>query len=247
MPADDVERALLATSQAGDVGDVMAIVATTPLYLPSVGITGENGQRLFTKNRDGVPYVLAFTSVPTMQRVVGHDGWRATSLAELVRAWPTPAWGLAINPGTPIVVVVAPPEVPDLLPAVDGFQPENDAERLLRDALAVPDGAVLLDVLATSRVHLPTKAVNIDGEWVVPVFTSQRRCTEFLNAFSLTVGMREMYLVEVFSRWPGPEYRLAVNLGSAMGFSLPGTMVPGLFAHAMDLAQQLADGTQRRR
>jgi SseB protein N-terminal domain len=241
-PGNEVDEALLTAARAGDVAEALGIVAMAPLYLPGVDEAPGAGQRLLTKDREGVPYLLVFTSVPTLHRVIGRDGWRSTTLAELVRAWPDLTGrplGLAINPATPVAILVAAEDVAGLLPPVDaGFEPANDTERGLRDALEAPDGGMLLDLLATSRVLVTTRAVQVGGVWLVPVFTSPQRCTDFLAPLP-PVQVHEMYLIEVLSQWPGPEYQLAVNPGSSIGFSLDGALVPGLLAHAAGLARRL--------
>ena len=88
------------------------------------------------------------------------------------------------------------------------------------------------DILVTSRVLVTTRAVQVGPMWTVPVFTSHQRCAEFLSLLPSPVPVREMDLIEVFGQWPGPEYRLAVNPGSSLAFSLSGTMVAALLAHA---------------
>jgi hypothetical protein len=241
-PGNEADEALLAAARTGDLAQMLGIVATAPLYLPGLDDAPGGGQRMLTVDRGGVPYLLIFTSVATLRRTLGRDGWRETTLPELVRAWPGLTggrWGLAINPGTPVVIAVAPDDVAGLMPAVAGFDPANGTERLLRDALGAPDGALLIDVLATCRVQVPARALQVGDEWLVPVFTSPQRCAEFLDRLPVTVDVHEMFLLEVLTQWPGVDYSLAVNPGSAIGFSLPGNVVPGLLAHASKLAQRL--------
>ncbi|HEY7225964.1 MAG TPA: SseB family protein [Micromonosporaceae bacterium] len=241
-PANEADAALLTAARTGDLAQMMGIIATAPLYLPGFDEVPGAGQRMLTMDRDGVPYLLVFTSVQTLQRMMRRDGWRETTLAELVRRWPELTgghWRLAVNPGTPVLVAVAPADVAGLLPAVDRFDPANGTERLLRDALGAPDGELLMDVLAACRVRVTARAVQVGDEWFVPVFTSAQRCAEFLDRLPVTVDVHELFLVEVLDQWPGPEYWLAVNPGATIGFSLPGEMVPGLLAHARQLGQRL--------
>src|SRR5690606_33580891 len=67
-PANEVEEALQAAARAGDVRQVMGILAMAPLYLPGLEERPGAGQRLLTMDREGVPYLLVFTSVPTLHR-----------------------------------------------------------------------------------------------------------------------------------------------------------------------------------
>lgn len=246
-PANDVERELRDAADAGDTSRLLAILAVAPLVLP--GFTEDETphrgqQRLLTRDRDGVPYLLVFTSVETMRRTLHTDVWRATSLPELVRAWPdldTPVpWGLAINAATPIVVLVPPEAVPTLLPTpatLAPFVPHNQVEQLLRDALAAPDPHVLLDVLVTAPVTVPHQSLVIDGEPVVAVFTSPERCVEYLREAGLDVPTVTVDLVAVLRRWPDTAHRLMVNPGSLIEISLPGDRMPYLLAHAVKLAR----------
>lgn len=234
-PANEVEEALQAAVQAGDQAQVMGILAMAPLFLPGVEDRPDAGQRLFTADRGGVPYLVVFTSVPTLHRVIRQDGWRQTSLAEIVRAWPDlngEQWGLAINPATPVGVLVLPDQVASLLPPVSDVVPANETERGLRDALIRPDAVALMEILVTSRVLVAARAVQVGQAWAVPVFTSHERCTEFLELLSGAVPVHEMDLIDVLSHWPGPQYRLAVNPGSPLAFSLSGARVAALLAYA---------------
>lgn len=229
-PGNDVERGML---EARDLAEILGILATAPLFLPGFA----DPHRVLTRERDGAPYLLVFTSVAGLERTVRAEGWRQTSLAELVRAWPE-GHGLAVNPATPIGVLVTPDQVPGLLPNPVSFAPANEVEHLIREALLRPDGDVLLDVLVTARVIVPTRAVEVDGVWTVPVFTSTERWADFVDATGLSPATVTLDLVAVLQRWPDPTYRLAVNLGSTIGFTVGGERVPGLLAHAAALAQR---------
>jgi hypothetical protein len=156
---------------ANDVAEVRRILLSVPLVLPGFPdeeLSGPNGrrQKILTRDRDGVPYLLVFTSVETMRQVLGTDGWRPTTAVELARAWPGLTLGrplgLAVNPATPVVLLVAPEDVPALtmrppagadpaLPAVpasavdseptdsDSESPDPDPQaRRLRPAMSVP-------------------------------------------------------------------------------------------------------------
>jgi hypothetical protein len=250
MPANGVERQLRDAVDAGDPAEVMRILAVAPLVLPGfrddpAARADDPRQRLLTRERDGAPYLLVFTSVEAMQRTVTAEGWRATTLPELVRAWPHLAaaqpWGLAINPATPVGVLVAPADVPTLVPtpaALAPFVPANEVERLLRDALAAPDGEVLLDVLVTSQMVVPTRGLVVDEVPTVAVFTSAQRCEEYLHTVGIEAPTVALDFVEVLRQWPGAGHRLTVNPGSLIEFSLSGDRVPDLLAYAAGLVHR---------
>jgi hypothetical protein len=238
-PRNDVERQLFDAVGAGDLAAMIGILAAARLFLPGFADPGpEGGQRVLTRDRDSVPYLLAFTSPELMSRVVGVDDWRQTSLSDLVRDWPDPTWGLAVNPATPIGVLVAPRQLATLVrsPAsMAQFEPANEVERLLRDALLAPDGEVLLDVLVTAQVDVPTQSLELDDVPTVAVFTSPERCAEFLAGAGIEVPTVRLDLVAVLKQWPGPEYRLSVNPGSPINFSLPAERIGDLLRHASGL------------
>jgi hypothetical protein len=240
-PVNDVERDLVVATGAGDVQQVMAILASAQLFLPGFRpSSSEDRQRIATKERDGVPYVLVFTSPEALHRVIPADGWHPVTLAELVHRTPD-GWGVAVDPVTPIGVVIPPDDLKALLPqpaGMAGFVPANDTERLIRDALTELAGDVLLDVLVTARVIVPTQALDIDGTPVVAVFTSPERYDDFLDGLPSPVSTVSMDLVAVLRQWPGEEHRLAVNPGSPIAVVLGGERVPGLLAHAVELADR---------
>ncbi|MDQ7907784.1 SseB family protein [Phytohabitans sp. ZYX-F-186] len=242
-PANDVEERLSAAATAGDLPEMLRILAGAPLLVPGLrdGTAEEQRQRLFTRDREGVPYVLVFTSPEGLYRAVATDGWRVTNMTELVGGVPA-GYGLAFNPATPIVVLVEPETVPTLVPTAAStadFVPANEGERLLRDALIAPDADLALGVLVTARVLAPTRAVDIDGVLTVPVFTSTERYDEFVAGWDIDLPTRSLDLVAVLQHWPGPEYRLGVNLGSPIELSLRGERVPELLRYAVSLAHRL--------
>jgi hypothetical protein len=240
-PTNDVERRLVDAVESGDVALGLGVVATAPLYLPGFAADDAGvptGQRLLSAARDDGQYLLVFTSPETLRGAVTADGWRETSLAELVRSTPV-GWGIAVNATTPTCVLIPPERVHSLVPdevEIGGFVPADEGERLLRDAMAALDQQVLLDVLVTRRVIVVTRALELDGVVSLAVFTSRRRFDEFRTGVTLDLPTEETDLVDVLRRWPDPGVRLAVNPGSAIAFGLGGQHLPGLLAHAARLA-----------
>ncbi|GAA4172750.1 hypothetical protein GCM10022251_69800 [Phytohabitans flavus] len=247
VPVNDVERELQQAVGDGDIRSVMRILAVAPLVVP--GFRDEpdaqpGRQRLLTRERDGVPYLLVFTSPEAMYRSVPADGWRATTLTEVVSGTPD-GWGLAVNPVTPIGVLVKPEDVPELVPTqrtMRDFTPANEVERLLRDALVAPDAEVLLDVLVTAQVMVPTQALEMDGVLVVPAFTSVDRYEECLGGRDLDVPVVTLDFISVLRQWPGDDHRLAVNPGSPIAITLPGERVRQLVAYAELLVRRRLGG-----
>jgi hypothetical protein len=253
-PANYVEERLFDLLAVGEFEAALRVLIAAPLVLPGFAqdcdAPDRDRQHMLVREREGVPYLLVFTSPEAMRRAVTADGWRQTSLEELVRSWPEPGTtaqlGLAINPATPILMVIPPEFVPLMTspspdPRMDDFEPANDAEASLRNALVVADGDVLLDVLATARVIVLRDALEMDGVQTVVVFTSQQRCDAYLAQLGFDVRTAWMDLVAVFRQWPGAEYRLAVNPGSPIGFAVEGDRVPAMVSYASERDRQ-SDG-----
>jgi hypothetical protein len=256
-PANDVERRLNAVVAVEDFDEAMRILMAAPLVLPGFDEADESaadrpGQRVLVREREGVPYLLVFTSVEAMQRAVSAEGWRETSMDELVRAWPelSPAtpMGLAINPTTPILMLVDPENVPLMTsPPSDPrreFEPANVAESALREALVGVDGQLLLDVLVISRVIVFNDGLEFDGVPTVAVFTSRQRCDEYLAQTGLEMATVSMDMVALLGNWPGAEYQLAVNPGSPIAFVLDGSRIPGMLGYAGDLIRERLGGAK---
>jgi hypothetical protein len=182
---NDVERRLSHARDTGDIELYLRVLAAAPLYLPGFLPSGtdDTRQRLLTRMRGGTRYLVVFTSVEALATAAGDtaDGWRVTSLAELVGGVLDPAWGVLI---APIGLHLAPATVHELANATESvtragtaagrrigptagrrdgfdprlpFQPADEAERLLHAALAVPSPAEFLDVLVVSAVLVPAR------------------------------------------------------------------------------------------
>ncbi|GAB3813978.1 SseB family protein [Micromonospora zhanjiangensis] len=264
-PANDIERRLGLVLADQDFDEAMRILLEAPLVLPGfddadrdrptadgadADQAGQPRQRVLVKERNGVPYLLVFTSVEAMRRAVSAEGWRQTSMDELARAWPelgqpVPT-GLAVNPGTPIVMLVEPEHVPLMnLPLPDPrreFEPANNTEAALREALVRIDGDLLLDVLVMSRVLVCNDGLEFDGVPTVVVFTSQQRCDAYLAESGLLMTTLPMEMVELLNRWPDPAYQLAVNPGAPIAFVLDGGRIPGMREYADELLRRRHGG-----
>jgi hypothetical protein len=103
----------------GDVRTYFEVLARVPLYLPAVPAAGDR-QRFLTWHLDGGTYLLAFTSVPALEAVLGDaaaTGPVVASYPALLAGWPDPAWRLAVNPDLPIDMLVPVDRVAALLAA----------------------------------------------------------------------------------------------------------------------------------
>lgn len=135
------------------------------------------------------------------------------------------------------------------LPGVEAFAedpaPENELEEAMAEVLAQGNVPLLLDLLVFAEVLLPTlrpvasvdledpyfpwAALPADDEDAVGVFTSPARLAAVLGP---DVSFVRAPLISVVDAWPGPEYALRVNPGSALRARLPGPEVPALLEWA---------------
>ncbi len=109
-PTGPFEEQLWAAYQAEDTGTCLALLKTTELALPisPEAAAGDEPPRWATAAREDRTWVMAYTSVESMR--TGTDGQarhcRITSLVELAAGWPDPQWGLAVNPGMPMQMLL---------------------------------------------------------------------------------------------------------------------------------------------
>lgn len=112
QPANTFEEQLYAAHLAEDAGACMALLRVTEYALPisAAAASGQEQPRWATADRQDGTWVLAYTSVEGMG--VGTDGQathcRISSLVDLASGWPNPEWGLALNPGLPIQLLLRP-------------------------------------------------------------------------------------------------------------------------------------------
>lgn len=111
-PTGQFEEQLWAAYQAEDTGTCLLLLRTTEFALPitAEAAAGTEAPRWATVAREDGTWLIAYTSVESMQ--TGTDGQashcRVTSLVELAAGWPDPAWGMAINPGLTMQILLEP-------------------------------------------------------------------------------------------------------------------------------------------
>ncbi|BCJ46075.1 hypothetical protein GCM10010168_50230 [Actinoplanes ianthinogenes] len=266
--ANDAERRM-ARAWAQDDADAFAdVLLACDLYLPGFPDAGEGGQRLLTRERDGVTYVLVYTSVEALREATEYvtGGWRRVTFAELAGVWPEESWGLAVSPHTPIGAYLGPAQVRELADEVvpdPAFEPADERERAMRAAQQAGDAEVYLDLLVVSDVLLPVTgpAVPRDlerpgfpwlvqrsgGDATIPVFTSPRRLRDAWPGPEAVPPVVRVPFVVLARAWPEARYRLAVNPGSAMAAVFTGAQVPDLVRWAQEMVLRHTAGPQPRR
>ncbi|MEV0808764.1 SseB family protein [Micromonospora sp. NPDC050200] len=127
-PADLLARA----AARHDLPDYLGVLAAGPVCVPLAGEPSPDRDFPWTVVRgpDRAPLLPVFTSADTLTAFAG-DGvpFVALSAAELLADWPDPAWGLAVDPGAPHGLTLAPPALAALLAANDVTGPgSSDVE-----------------------------------------------------------------------------------------------------------------------
>jgi hypothetical protein len=131
------------------------------------------------------------------------------------------------------------------------WQPANEVEAALRDALAAGDEQRYLAVLAEAVLLVPAVAQEganqpalatmllDDGATVVPAFTSPEAMAGVPSEHQLAVSFAELV-----AGWPDPAYLLAIDPGLPVAAHLSGVELPVLvgsvFAPVNDLERELA-------
>lgn len=104
------------------------------------------------------------------------------------------------------------------------WQPANDTERALLEALAKDDRTEFFRVIASADLYLPQRSSDADDREGQAFVTVRMLDHTFLPVFTSVEGMAEVmsrladaYTVTTYSelreKWPVPKWRLAVNPG----------------------------------
>ncbi len=129
--ADDVPFAELwaFAAEAGDQAARLALLRGADLVVPA---SADGAGAWPLAGAEGREWVTVWTSPEVMAAASGAPGpWQVASFAELVLHWPDPAWGLAVDLGTPHPLLLEPGTVSRLL------APDPEAE------VAAAPGAVV--------------------------------------------------------------------------------------------------------
>lgn len=135
-------------------------------------------------------------------------------------------------------------------PGVSGFVPANEVEQGLLRAARDGSTEAFLSTLLLAQVLVPVpddadpgrqpgqegftwRTETIDDQHYLVVFTSPQRLADHLGAASPpTVATR---FVELIRRWPDPAWSFAVNPGTPVGASLPGSQIVALANWAVEV------------
>jgi hypothetical protein len=251
QPATDAEAAMFGALIEDDRRRYFQVLATAPLYLPifasdtAGGTGGGTGQQFLTWDLMGHTYLLVFTSVPALAAAVRGiaQGYATTSYAELRAKWPNPQWRLAVNPGLPIDAWV---EIEAVQQAAAGTRPVTAVADVIRarrrsDPEAEAGMDMYLRTLLDTEVLVPVSDRVAAGKvtleelpWRVAPQYKQPTIEVFTSVEGMSAGCpphvkcMPRRFADLIADWPGDEYHLVVDPGSAVSLSLSGDKVPGL-------------------
>jgi hypothetical protein len=137
------------------------------------------------------------------------------------------------------------------------WEPANEAERALAQALAAGDQREFFRVLSTVDLYLPQLAADSGADGVQAFITAVVFERTFLPVFTSVetmarqvAGVADSYTVtnyaELRSKWPSDQWRLAINGGSPLEAYLPVEAVEeaaagrSVIPNAIDAFQELA-------
>ncbi len=251
---DTIEAEIIDGPPASPSGSVSAGQATAPVR-PESGPTLSSGQMSPPGPVSGSARVPRSSSYPPPDDV---PAWERGP-AEAPRFWhsvppddpprPTPAPPLVSQePEEAQIVSPAEPFAADT--RVAGFAPANETEANLLAAAEVNNTDAFLSTLLLAQVILPVPAATptaarprdpdfpwqigeADGQSYIAVFTSPERLADHgrsrFNGQITTVSLR---FVELIAAWPSDDVSFAINPGSPVGATLPGSQIVALASWA---------------
>lgn len=133
--------------------------------------------------------------------------------------------------------------------ATAGFEPANDLESQLLDAAVSGSQDTFLSVLLLAKVLLPVaegaeasvrpgderfawRVDKIDDQPYVVVFTSPERLDAHMDQPVEVLAIR---FVQLIRAWPDDSWSLAVNPGTPIAATLPGSQIAGLVSSAAEV------------
>lgn len=130
--------------------------------------------------------------------------------------------------------------------APDPYQPADEQETALRDALRDGDQVTYLKLLTRSTLIIPVSPAALTGRSAVVWPTTQRNDQTLLLAYTSVPAMlastqgaastyRTVRFAELAATWPNPQWWLAVNPGLPIEGFLPATLIAELAKGNMPL------------
>lgn len=251
-PSNEVENRLVAALNRNDRQEFFTVVMAAPLYLPlaisdPTTVDNANPEDYLTFVSGEVTYLLMFTSLETLQAVVGDvaNGYVESDYETVRASLAGSQLFLGINLGTPIdawidvesvakaaggeIVVPTGLEMAEIMELTDPANAEaveSAAEEELENYVAdyidqLVDGDVL--VAADSGVW---RITPVDGIATIVAYST----AETVPPGTPTVTLP---FLELVSGWPAAAEQLSVNPDTPLAFILPAAVLT-VFAHQID-------------
>lgn len=134
-----------------------------------------------------------------------------------------------------------------------GFVPANETEVNLLQAVESNNTDAFLSTLLLAWVILPVpismppgsrprdkyfpwQIEEVDGERRISVFTSAERLADYgQDRFGSDMSTMSMRFIELIEAWPSPRIQFAINPGSPVGTTLPGSQIVALASWAAEV------------
>jgi hypothetical protein len=134
-----------------------------------------------------------------------------------------------------------------------GFVPANETESNLLGAAETNNTDSFLSTLLLARVILPVpismppgsrprdkyfpwQIEETDGQRLIAVFTSPERMSEYgQSRFGPDMSSMSMRFIELIGAWPSAKIQFAINPGTPVGATLPGSQIVALAAWAAEV------------
>jgi hypothetical protein len=246
QPGNSTEAQLLAAIERDDRQEFFRILARVPLFLPqtvrdpaAADGAAPAAENFVTYATNEATYLLAFTSVESLQSSVGHiaNGYVQSDYAELRQNLTGQDIQVAFNLGTPIdawldvesvakaadgdLTVPTGPEMAVLMEVEDPANAEAIEEAVEQELVNYVDeyitGLITQNVLVVGD-GTGWRIRPVDGQPTVEAYSKP----EFVPPGTPTVEVPFMALVR---NWPPGAEQLSVNPDTPLAFAMPGEVI----------------------
>jgi hypothetical protein len=264
-PANDVERELLRAGMNGDqdafVNALLGaeVLVLVPEHTDPTRRPGRPGFPWLTTEVRGETSIALFTSPERMLEVLGEvpgpgsagsTDFMKFPFASIIRYWPDLRWALAVNSGTQVGASLDGERLLRLARWADrmaaqrtaaAFEPQNDVEKRLFDAVIRQDAEAFFDVLRTAQVLMPAdpetpwgiqpgqpgfpwRPVQVQGQDSIQMFTSLKWMHDAIGPSRYIMPS----FADLTAAWPESGWALALNPGAPIDATVAGEHVPAL-------------------
>jgi hypothetical protein len=257
QPSGEVEHELLEAGARGDNDAYMKALLGAEVLVPipadfDTGVEsgphpGRPGFPWQPAEAEGRTTVTMFTSVERLREALGNAEFARYPFPAVIRHWPDPAWSLSVNPGTPVGLALPGEQLAGLAEWSDQqgaqrvaqhFEPQNDMEERLYDAVTRRDMESFFKILLSGQVLVPaeaetswgTKPDDPDFPWLTVPVRDRPSIMAFtsLKWMHDAIGQARFVMPEVLdlvSAWADPGWTFVLNPGTPIDATVPGDQV----------------------